>query len=404
MSKTVDVSLKNKERHYIEYILPFFILLSQYSIGVLNIGTLALIVVGIILTIQRSWKVPFPFYYKPFILFLMYIIARDLIRLVLGPDAFQTQINRIVEYFIIFFFVFAVCTQNFSEDKLYKIWKIAGVIFTIGLLYQIFQIYILGQHISPISIVPGYVLRPDEKVTQMRPSSFFAEPASFVNAMIPLEFMSLKRKDFKWAAFTTVAILLSGSTVGVILSLVLWTMELLRRDNSFWKRTLIVIIAAIISVLFMNLDVFNFSFTKFLEVASGESTFGSRVATGFEVIRRQTILEFIFGTNYNDVATFVSSNISNFSDSAVVMIYWRSGRLFLNTFSRLIFQYGVIGLLLFLNPLIQYMRQSNYKAKMLVVTTIVAIFGQTMLLNTYYFMLVILFLLYEEYSLNNVEE
>lgn len=404
MSKTVDVFLENKERHYIEYILPFFILLSQYSIGVLNIGTLVLIVIGIILTIQSSWKVPFPFYYKPFILFLMYIVARDLIRLVLGPDAFQTQINRIVEYFIIFFFVFAICTQDFSEDKLYKTWKIAGVIFTIGLLYQIFQINILGQHISPISIVPGYVLRPDEKVIQTRPSSFFAEPASFVNAIIPLEFMSLKRKDFKWAVFTTVAILLSGSTVGVILSLVLWTMELLRRDNSFWKRALIVIIAAIISVLFMNLDVFYFSFTKLLEVANGESTFGSRVVTGFEVIRRQTILELVFGTNYNDVATFVSSDISNFSNSAVVMTYWRSGRLFLNTFSRLIFQYGVIGLLLFLNPLIRYIRQSNYKAKMLVVMTIVAIFGQTMLLNTYYFMLVILFLLYEEYSLNDVEE
>lgn len=404
MKNRMDAILAGKEIHLIEYILPFFILLSQHSIGVLSIGSLLLIVVGIIHAIRKSWKIQFPSYYKPFMLFLLYIVIRDLFRLVLGPDAFQTQINRIIEYLIIYFFVFVVCTQNFSEDKLYRVWKIAGVIFTIGLLYQSVQIYILGQRISSISIIPGYALRTDEKVIQPRPSSFFAEPASFVNAMIPLEFMSLRRKDFKWAIFTTLAILLSGSTVGVILSIVLWTMELLRRDNSFWKRAITVILAVTICILFMNLDVFNSSFTKFLAVANGKSTFGSRVLTGFEVIRRQSILELILGTNYNDVAAFVSSHNADFSDSLVVMTYWRNGRLFLNTFSRLVFQYGIVGLLLFLNPLIQYLRQSRYKAKMLVIMTMVAIFGQTMLLNTYYFMMVILFLLYEKDILIDYKE
>jgi len=405
MTRHIGEIPTGKEYHYIEYLLPFFILLSQYSIGMLSIGSLMLIVVGILQLVRKSWKIQFPVYYHPYTLFLLYIVLRDVFRLILGPDAFQTQVNRIIEYLIIYFLVFVVCTQPFSEDRLFKVWKIAGVIYTIGLLFQVVQIYILGQRIAPISIIPGYALRSADAVIQTRPSSFFAEPASFVNAMIPLEFMSLRRRDFKWAVFTTIAILLSGSTVGVILSIVLWTMELLRRDdNSFWKRALTVIVAVIISVLFMNLDVFDFSFTKFLEVASGESTFGSRVLTGFEVIRRQSFLELILGTNYNDVASFVTNHNSSFSNSMVVLTYWRSGRLFLNTFSRLIFQYGAIGLILFLNPLIRYLKQHNYKAKMLVIMTFIAIFGQTMLLNTYYFMLIIIFLLYENDSLNNNKE
>lgn len=390
--------------HLIEYLLPFLILLSQYSIGILRIDSLLLIVVGVILTMRRHGKVLFPAYYRPFLSFLGYIVIRDIFRIVLGPDAFQTQLNRMVEYMIIYSLVFVVCSQEFSEDRLYKAWKVAGVIFTIGLVYQLLQLYILGQRIAPISLIPGYALRPDEKSIQTRPSSFFAEPASFVNAMIPLEFLALRRKDFKWAVFTTMATLLSGSTVGVILSIVLWTMELLQGNSSFGKRLLTVIIAVVVVMLFRSLDVFNFSFTKFLEVASGGSTFGSRVLTGLEVVRRQSIIELVFGTNYNDVATFVANHSGNFSNSLVVMAYWRSGQLFMNTFSLLIFQYGIIGFGLFLYPLLLYLKQPKYKAKMLVVLTLVAIFGQTMLLNTYYFILVILFLLYENECQNNIGE
>ena len=238
----------------------------------------------------------------------------------------------------------------------------------------------------------------------MRPSSFFAEPAAYVNAMTPLEFMALRRKDFKWAIFSTIAILLTGSTVGVILSIVLWTLEMISRDISFQKRVSTVIISGVIIFLFMNYDIFNVSLTKLLKVASGESTFGSRVLTGFEIIRRQSIFELIIGTNYNDVATFVSNHISEFANSQVVMVYWRSQRLFLNTFSRLIFQYGIIGLVLFLYPLILYLKQPNYKAKNLIRMVLIAIFGQTMLFNAYYFMMIILLLLYERDSLINNKE
>lgn len=388
-----------REVHLVEYILPFFILISQYSFGILNLGTLLLLIIGIILTAKKSGKLQFPAYYKPFMAFLVYILIRDLFRMVLGPDAFQIQINRMIEYLIIYFLVFLVCTQDFSEDILYKVWKIAGVIFTAGLVVQVVQIYILGHRIAPISIIPGYTLRTVDSIAQTRPSSFFSEPAAFVNAIIPLEFLSLRRKNFKWAVFVTVAILLSGSTVGVILSIVLWTLELLSRDNSLWKRIIILVIALVIIAIFTNLDVFDISFTKFLQVIGGESTFGSRVQIGMEVIRRQSLFEIICGTNYNDVATFVTNRNASFSNSIIVMSYWRSGRLFLNTFSRLIFQYGIIGLMLFLNPLVLYLKQQKYKAKMLIIMFFVAIFGQSVLLNTYYYVWIILFLLYEKDSL-----
>lgn len=395
MSKQIPIAIK-KEPHLIEYLLPFFILLSQYQVGVLNISYFLLVIIGVIFTFERALKISFPSYYKLFAIFLFYIIIRDLIRIALGTDNFQTQINRIFEYFVVYIFVFIVCTQNFSEDKLYKVWKIAGVIFAIGLVYQFVQIYFFGKTILPISIIPGYSIRPPELISQSRPSSFFAEPAAFVNAIIPLEFIALKRKDFNWAIFVTISILLSGSTTGVILSILLWTIKLLNNEISLRTRFMMIIIALSMCLLFINLNIFSVSLTKFLDVLNGGSTFGSRILVGFEVVKRQSLIELIFGTNYNDVEHFVTDHIGQFSNSLYVITYWKNDRLFLNTFSRLIFQYGIIGFVLFISPLLLFLKKHNYEAKMLVMITIVALLGQTILLNSYYFMLIVLLLLYRQ--------
>ncbi len=387
-----------KEIHLIELILPFFHLFSQYSVWILSLGSIILMLVAGLSLAMNSWKLRFSASYKPYLIFLGYVVTRDIFRAFLGPDLFQTQINRMIEYIFIYFLVFIICSQSLDEDKLYKVWKIAGVIYVLGLLIQVIQIYFLGQRIAPISIIPGYELRPEGNIAQLRPSSFFAEPASFVIAMLPLEFLSIKRKDYKWAVFTTISILLSASTVGIILSVILWASSLLSKDTSIKRKLIILLLAVSIVGLFINMDVFDTSLSKFLQVASGESTFVSRVQNGFDVIRRQSILSFIFGTNYNDVQTFVSDNLSTFSSSPLLLTYWRNHRIFLNTFSRLIFQYGLIGLLLYILPLITYLKNKRYVAKPLVIMMLVAIFGQTMLLNTYYFTMVMILILYDNQS------
>lgn len=387
-----------KEIHLIELILPFFHLFSQYSVWILSLGSIILMLVAGLSLAMNSWKLRFSASYKPYLFFLGYVVTRDIFRAFLGPDLFQTQINRMIEYIVIYFLVFIICSQSLDEDKLFKVWKIAGVIYVLGLLIQVIQIYFLGQRIAPISIIPGYELRTEGNIAQLRPSSFFAEPASFVIAMLPLEFLSIKRKDYKWAVFTTISILLSASTVGIILSVILWASSLLSKDTSIKRKLITLLLAVSIVGLFINMDVFDTSLSKFLQVASGESTFVSRVQNGFDVIRRQSFLSFIFGTNYNDVQTFVSDNLSTFSSSPLLLTYWRNHRIFLNTFSRLIFQYGLIGLLLYILPLITYLKNKRYVAKPLVIMMLVAIFGQTMLLNTYYFTMVIILILYDNQS------
>ena len=109
-------------------------------------------------------------------------------------------------------------------------------------------------------------------------------------------------------------------------------------------------------------------------------------------------LEKIIGTNYNEVKGFISAHSFSFLQKSIVQVYWRSGEgnVFLNTFGQLFFKYGLIGFLLFMIPLVKYLRNKLFEAKPFVIMMMFAIFGQTMLLNSYYFMNIMLVVLFSK--------
>ncbi len=375
-------------------LLPFFQLFAQYKFGI-SIGFCLLMVVAVLQILNNPGKVQFPLKFVPFLVFLGYVFVRDGFRALLGPDSMQAEINRMCEYVVMFFLVFVVCSKSFDENLLYKFWKIAGVIFTLGILYHVVQIYVFGHKISPISIIPGYVLRMDDFLNQFRPCSFFAEPAAFTNSMLPLLFLALKRNDFKWAVFCTISILLSTSTVGVFLSMVLWLTTFVLNHTSLKKRITAIFFVVLITFMFLNLDIFSVAQSKFFEVTDGESTFGSRVLVGLELVRNMSFLDLPFGSTYSSPGHFVTDNLDSLSGCETLLKYWKNQRLFLNTFSKLMFQYGIVGLVLFLLPMIRYLKQKNYEAKAFVIMMCIAIFGQSILLNSYFFVWIMIFMLYD---------
>ena len=395
----VQATIKENRKHYIEYFLPFFHLLAPYKFGPISAGTIGLIIVAALILIENHGKFPLVKELKPYLYFLGYVIARDILRAALGSDSLQTQINRMAEYVITYLLILMVCSRDFDEEKLYKAWKCAGVIYTLGLVFHLVQIYALGYRIiTPISIIPGYQLSEVAGIKTTRPSSFFPEPAAFVCAMLPLEFMALRKSDIKVAVFTTLAILASTSSVGVILSIVLWVATFLQLNLKNRTKIIMVVVTIAIIYVFANLDIFGDAFKKFILVAEGGSTFGSRVTGSFEIVGAENWIEKIIGTNYNEVSGFISTHYSQFSSRSIVQLYWNSGEgnVFLNTFGQLFLKYGIIGFCLFLNPWIRYLKNHSYQAKPYVIMAMVAIFGQGMLLNSYYFMTMMFLILFSK--------
>lgn len=387
VKRTISIVTKSP----IVFFLPFYLLLSQYKFSGITLGTAGLFIICVSQMI-RSRKIIIRKHYYPYIGFVAYAVLRDVLRIIAGIDPVQPQINRIIEYSVVFFLVIVVSQQPFNEDRLYNNWKRAGVLFSIGLIYHFVILYVFHRNIYPISIVPGYVMSSVNPEGSMRPCSFFAEPASFVSSMLPLEYMAMKRRDIKTAVWTTLVILLSTSTVGVILSMMVWLLEFMGRETSLKRKIIYIVVAAGVSVLFMYSEYFVSSFNKLIDIVNGGGTFASRIQNGFEIVNSLSIKSILFGTNYSDAQHYVADHLILFSSESVTMIRYRIDAIFLNTISKLIFMYGIPGLLLYFYSFLRTTKKKNVRKYVIII--LISAFGQSTLLNADYFAMLMIVLLY----------
>lgn len=393
LNQDVDAGNQRNRKAIIESYLPFMLLFSQYSIGPVSLGYAVLGVISLWFLSTHDWRIVLHKDSFLFIIFIAYVFIRDLSKIVLGTVQFQTQLNRVSEYIIVFIFVLIVCQNGFDENRLYKAWKIAGIIFSIGLLYQLFLIHILGQSVATISIIPGYLIR--DGVASDRPSSFFSEPAAFATAMIPLVFLALRKNEYITAAWATAAILATTSTVGTALSIIVWGVSLFVRAQSRIKKMQLFAVLAIIVVAFFNMGIFDDALIKSVAAVRGGTTFGIRVVAAFEYIKALSPIELIFGSNVGEASTFVQNHINSFSRQGVVMRYWNTINFaYTNTFGQLILFYGIIGLALFCFPLISLFSIKGYQAKVYIIVIFAQIFGQSALLSANYFLNIMILLLF----------
>ena len=383
-----------KTIHLLEWILPYIVLLAPYKFGIISLDTICLGIVALLTLLRNSWKMKILPSCKPFIYFCLYALIRDLLKIFLGPDSFQTQINRMTEYMVVLILAIIVIDNAFSEETLYKSWKFAGTIFTLGLVYHIIQLYIFGTNIKPISIIPGYSLGVDVLYSRTRPCSFFSEPATFVTAMMPLECLAIKRNDYKWAILSTLAVLASTSTVGIVLSTIVWAYSIISHQAKRMNQIVTIVVAAVILALFLNLNVFSDSYSKLLIVANGGSTFTSRIVVGYEIVKSQSLLSLVFGTNYNIAISYVRDNLNRLSTNQAYSVYYYGDNLYLNTIAATIFRYGLIGLGLLLNPLLKALRTKQFNFKIYIVMILFDFFGQIMLLGGSFFQMMIIISLY----------
>lgn len=372
----MDTRINNKkESHLLEVLLPFLGVLAPYKVSIIPVTAIVLLIAFI--SKIRDGKITVYHKSQPFVIFFVYILLRDVLHMIFSDAGeFSTQANRMIEYSVMYILIFLVA-GSFNEDVLYKWWRIAGVIFGAGMLYHVVQILVFDKTVVPISLIPGYEIRADALDGATRPTSFFAEPAAYVNSMIPLLFLTLKRKDLKWAFLCTFLIIVSTSTVGVILSAALWILFILSERKSTRTTVAAILFICVFVVMFFNLAIFSDALEKFKSVTAGESSFGSRIQAPFEVIRLMDWRNLPFGNNVLDVKEFVLANRANLlSGTAVYQQAMNRDSVFLNTIAFLIFRYGIVGLGLFIMCFKNKVFNKDYGARMYAIILLIACFGQ----------------------------
>lgn len=364
-----------KSNHVMEILIPFFGVFEPYKIGIVPFTAIMLLIIILfrgngVLSLKKGTK--------PYVIFLAYMLFRDSMHVCFSVSVpINSQINRMLEYIVLYVLIFFVCSGDFDENALFRWWKIAGTIFGIGMLYHVFKLLVLNQNIHPISLIPGYDIAHDVDGLYSRPTSFFSEPAAYVTSMLPLLFLSLKRKIFIWAAISTFLIVVSTSTVGIVLTAVLWLLFIVFEKKSVKTVLLYVTFAIVFVILFLNLPIFSDALGKLEEVSSGESTWGSRIAGPFDMVKAMKWYELPFGTSILDTTKYVYGRINQFDSHSSVFKYVRQGRdVFFNTFAMLIYRYGIIGLCLFLYTFKGKIFDKKYRARIYAIAMLIAAFAQ----------------------------
>lgn len=391
MSK-IDTS---KRKTYVEYLLPFFLLFSQYVIYGVPISTLLLSIVAVLTILKNGLRLYK--HYLPFVIFFAYVLLHDICAVLFGGSDPNTAMNRLLEYTVNYILIFVVCSVPLNEDKLFSAWKIATILYSAGLIYHLVLIHILGQPVQIIQIMP--LLRDINLNEPYRPRSFFNEPSYIASALLPMLFLSLKRKNFFWAALTTGMIFLTTSTAGVVLAMIMWGLNYFFGSEKKKKVWPILVFAALL-VVFTTSELFLNSYEKLQSVLSGGSTFIPRVIIGLEIVKTLPFWEFFAGTLYNEVADYIYMNSAALSNR-IILRYWSISRnaIFMNGISSLIFRYGLVGLFMFFSTYKGMLFKKNFGGRIFAIITLISLFANSEILNAPYYINAMILLLY----LNTIE-
>lgn len=261
------------------YLLFLFIpILNVYSFGVGNIALIALLLVAIYGLISGN-----VFKKQKLFLFLGFlVIFHEAIFYVMYnvPKTSGTWFNRIVEE-LLFVISIATFVNVFDLGKLYKWWRLVGVLFMIGLFYHSIEYYVFNHNVDMIKL--PFLPLSDNKVFEKiltvdytRPRSFFTEPSHYASFMLPLLFLNLLYKDYKYGAINMVFLLLSTSSLGIVTG-AFFLVVMSFKHTSFKIKLLLIIFLIIGYFCFLNMDIFQYARDKIATSNGGDESSSLRL-------------------------------------------------------------------------------------------------------------------------------
>jgi hypothetical protein len=296
--------------------------------------------------------------------------------------------------FYIFFIV--VITPLFDLSiilKWYKFILIAAItyLFLQYIIYYFFNIYL------PFNILPFNIYSGDElgiitnyEVQVFRPSSFFKEPGYFSLFMIPALIMSSfnwkneNRTDFTYYFLIQFAILLSGSTQGIIVSLFITSIIFVNRYRKHIFKLFILFILTglfLVTVLYIfDFEIVDYTLNKivFSNIRPGSST-AMRIYRGWAVLSELPPLYKVIGVGHGNIGNFIlTNNIFTIYDPPYISI---SAAEYVNGVTSVLIYYGVFIGSLYIIFLLSIFRKSPLMSKYIVLFILISIFVGGSVLN-----------------------
>ncbi len=343
----------------------------------LGIVLLALISAFVIVVVNHM-KIKLAYSHEKILVFLVAYIVFDqmIVSMIFSYYSAQLMIKSLI-FIIICVMPVLVLKSKINYDIFYKTYWIIGVISCIGLAYQAVQVYFLKQ-LTRMIVLPGMEgLISDARLNYInyaynrtRPSSIFPEPATFSTFIAPLVIMCIRKRKYLIAALMSICIILSTSTTGVVLVILIWGYWAFVSTKNIAYKVSAALFISCMAFFVLNYDVFSTSINKLtnVDIQSNE-----RIASAFTVLFQMPFKHLLTGVGSGNLAEYLMHNRSiNMSGIAVTVdgyVTSMAGNFIL---------YGIIGGITYIVFCLSLLKTKNQWARFVGILVIILSFVQTM--------------------------
>lgn len=260
----------NKIKKFVVWITLLFMPLSTYAtpINGITYGDALLMLATIILLYNIgytqiklnkviSWELIF---------YIMFILINSCIFWIVKTNELKVGLLSVLRYILYILWVSISAKNYFDLNYAYKIYKFLAIIFAIYCIMQ-FLAFGLFNKVLPINVLGlpkvDYIENKYSEETMdaytsgtvmFRPYSVFIEPAYFAVYEIPILYLVLnelvkkEKKGIKYlfGIIITVALVMTGSTTGIILLLFCWFKPIMQEMKNNYKSIILIMLAFII--------------------------------------------------------------------------------------------------------------------------------------------------------------
>lgn len=328
---------------------------------------------------------------KPLMVFFVLFVIHDTILLFVA-DSFNIN-NRIEKSLNILSIFFVVPLLNYN--KLKAALNFISLICIIGLLYQ-YTMIISGGLVHPIEI-PGLHMVESRLLTDTnRPSSFFMEPAAYAFYMYAPIVISLLDKRYIWTGIIILSVFLTSSTTGLFAAFIILGVYMIT-NGIFRGRSIIVFL--LVFVLFLaltNTDYFSVGINKYENTDFDSNV---RIWQGPLIVGTMNFGELLFGVPYGDVMDYVRDGRISMS-----LLYGDGSDVFMSTIWHVIFSFGIVGLLFYLNVFYKIAKNCKITRPLAICLFVIMFTGSMYLGVLFVYALIVLYSIWKNNVMNSDED
>ena len=342
-----------KQMGLLEFMFALFPIVSGYTLGPIPVHLWWLLIMDIIAYNRYGLKIKkIP---KKYNYLFWFVTIHNFLWTVVIQQHVSIHINLSIGTFIIMSSFYFICPV-IDFEKFKNSLKPLTILSIIGMVYCVFMLtrgVIIGQlPLPPFEQSRNLDITTD--IILLRPNSFFPEPQAFCTYMqIPL-FLSLLYKKYIVVFVIMISMVLSTSTTGLVVPFLMIGIYFFTQKVSLKWKFFIISIIACSCLLISNTSYFEKTMNK---ATNTDLSTNERTSVGFMTLPQLNPEELVLGIPYSNLGHMYDDG--RISGDYMLLGEGSSHTIFLPTFWSVWFQYGIIGLLLYLMIYIEIYKKSK---------------------------------------------